>query len=295
MSKVSVIIPAYNAAAFAAGALDSVLAQTWQDFEAIVVDDGSKDDTAKVVQPYLADPRVRYIFQHNRGLAAARNTGAKASTGAYLAFLDADDFLAPTAVATMHQRFEESGAAWSIVSLIKLDGQKKTLRRARVPEGSLLLAILQDDFVTRSPFYRREDFVAIGMYDEEMRIREDWDINIRMIAAGKPFITIDEALYLYSRIQGSITTRNRRRVYSYTERLMRKHHKRLADAGDREVARIYAKNLWDLARRYFYEIGEYREGLRCALQSLRYDLSLKRLFHPFIHHGEVALGRRPQV
>src|ERR1700680_1299064 len=209
MSRVSVIIPAYNAAAFAAGALDSVLAQTWQDFEVIVVDDGSKDDTANVVQPYLADPRIRYIFQQNRGLPGARNAGAKVSTGAYLAFLDADDFLAPTALATVHQRFEESGAAWSIVSLIKVDGQKKILRRAGVPEGSLLLAILQNDFVTRSPFYRRDEFFAIGMYDEEMRMREDWDINIRMIAAAKPFITIEEALYLYSRTEGSITSGNR--------------------------------------------------------------------------------------
>ena len=93
MPRVSVIIPAYNAVATIAGTLDSVLAQTFQDFEIICVDDGSTDGTLPIIKQYGA--RVRLIEQTNSGPAAARNNGARNSSGEYLAFLDADDVWMP--------------------------------------------------------------------------------------------------------------------------------------------------------------------------------------------------------
>jgi glycosyltransferase involved in cell wall biosynthesis len=291
MTLVSVIIPAYNAARFVGDAIESVLRQTISDFEVIVIDDGSTDNTAVAVATYLSDPRVRCISQKNGGLPGARNAGAENSRGEYLAFLDADDCLAPNALELVIQKFEESGAAWLNVGVLKIDGDKRSFRHPITPQGDLLLAILEDDFITRSPFYPRKEFFAIGKYDEEIRMREDWDINIRMIAAGKPFALVDEALYLYARTEGSITTGNRRKLYSYTERLMRKHHKRLADAAPQKFGHIYAANMWDLARRYLYEIRDFREALRCMKESLRYDMNLFRLLHPVIHHIQGALGR----
>lgn len=292
MSVVSVIIPAYNAASFVNGAIDSVLSQSFQNFEIIVVDDGSKDATRQAVEPYLSDPRVHYLYQENRGPSKAKNTGAMVSRGDYLAFLDADDFLAPDALERMLEAFQSTGAQWLNVGVLKLGGENCTVRHPHTPQGDPLLAILDDDFITRSPFYPREDFFSVGMYDEEFPIREDWDINIRMIVAGKRLVTVDQPLYHYSRTEGSLTTGNRRRVYFFTEMLLRKHHKRLADGGNREAARLYAKNLWDLARRYFYEIRDPREGIRCAWQSLRYDSSPARLVHPIIHCLETAMNRR---
>ncbi|CAH1087182.1 glycosyltransferase family 2 protein [Candidatus Nitrotoga sp. 1052] len=88
--RFSVIIPAYNAAATLARALDSVLAQTWPAHEIIVVDDGSSDATAAVVAAY--GDKVRYLYQYNAGVSAARNAGAQAASGDWLAFLDADDW-----------------------------------------------------------------------------------------------------------------------------------------------------------------------------------------------------------
>ena len=291
MSLASVIIPAYNAAKFVGGAIESVLAQTVHDFEIIVVDDGSKDDTVGAVAPYLADSRVRYLLQENRGLPGARNAGAKVSSGEYLAFLDADDFLSPNALEAMMRKFDETGSAWLNVGVLKLEGESKTVRHPRLPEGELLHLILQDDFITRSPFYPRKEFFAIGMYDEEIRMREDWDINIRMISAGRPFVLLDEPLYLYTRTEGSITTSNLHKLFFYTEKLLRKHHKTLADSGNKEVALLYASNMWWLARRYFYEAHDFRESLRCLRESLKYDLNLSRLFHPLIHRIEAILGK----
>jgi glycosyltransferase involved in cell wall biosynthesis len=292
MPPVSVIIPAYNAASFVHGAIDSVLGQTFQDFEIIVVDDGSKDATREAVESYLSDSRVHYLCQENRGLPGARNAGAKVSRGDYLAFLDADDFFAPNALECMLKAFQSTDAQWLNVGVLKLEGENRTVRHPKTPEGDLLLAILDDDFITRSPFYPRQEFFSVGMYDEEIRNREDWDINIRMIAAGKRFVTVDEPLYHYTRTEGSITTGNRRRLYSFTEMLLRKHHKRLADGGNKEAARLYAKNLWDLARRYFYEVRDPREGFRCAWESFRYDPSFSRFVHPLIHLLETARNRR---
>jgi len=292
MISVSVIIPAYNAATHIRGSIDSVLAQTFQGFEIIIVDDGSKDDTAQVVAPYLSDSRVRYLRQENRGLPGARNAGAKAAKGDYFAFLDADDFLASSALEVLCREFQRTGSAWGNVGVLKLEGQNRTVRHPATPAGNRLLAILEYDFVTRCPFFPRDEFFAIGMYDEEIRMREDWDINIRLIEAHKCCVLINEPLYLYSRTEGSITTGNRRRLFSYTEKLMRKHHKRLADAGDDNIARIYARNMWDLARQYFYEIKDIRGGFRCMGESLRYDMNVFRLFHPLVHRIDIALGRR---
>ena len=291
MSFVSVIIPAYNAAPLVSGAIESVLCQTFPDFELIVVDDGSQDATRLTIEPYLTDPRVRYHFQENRGLPGARNAGANLSCGDYLAFLDADDFFAPNALECMLQTFHSSGAQWLNVGVLKLEGEKRTVRHPTTPEGDLQLAILDDDFITRSPFYPREVFFSVGMYDEMIRIREDWDINIRMIQAGKPFVNLDQPLYHYTKTEGSITTANHRRLYSFTEMLMRKHHKKFADNGNKQVARIYAKNMWDLARRYFYEIHDSRESLRCAWESLRYDPSPSRLMHPLLHRLQGGAAR----
>jgi len=95
---VSVVIPAFNAVRFLTGSIPSVLAQTWTDFELIVVDDGSTDATAACVQAF-DDPRIRLVSQTNRGLAGARNGGIREARGTYIAFLDADDLWHPEKLA----------------------------------------------------------------------------------------------------------------------------------------------------------------------------------------------------
>src|ERR671911_2120937 len=94
---VSVVIPCYNQAHFLGEAIESVLAQSYPRFEIIVVDDGSTDDTSKVAARY---PGVRYVYQNNQGVSAARNSGLARSEGEYVVFLDADDRLLPEALET---------------------------------------------------------------------------------------------------------------------------------------------------------------------------------------------------
>jgi glycosyltransferase involved in cell wall biosynthesis len=116
---VSVIIPCYRQGHLLPEALESVLAQTYPAVEAVVVNDGSPDDTDEVVHRYL--PRVRYVRQQNRGLPAARNAGIRASSGQYLLFLDADDLLYPKAV------------EWLVEAASRPDGLSHARPRRRAP------------------------------------------------------------------------------------------------------------------------------------------------------------------
>ena len=284
MPRVSVIIPSFNCADFVAAAVESVLAQSIDDCEVVVVDDGSTDDTQITLQPYLSNPRFRRVYQRNRGLPGARNSGVRLSDSKYVAFLDADDQLRPDALRLMTEKLDEARSAWCLVDIFKRKPGGDEIRRTQIPQGDLYYGILQDDFIRRGMFLRRDAFLFVGMYDEAMKYREDWDLNIRMFAARMPYSYIAEPLYLYTWREGSITTSKRARVLDFTRMLLRKHHKTLADAGDQRVARMYSQLMWGLARNYFYEARDYRSALRCALESLNYDFSMTRLLHPMLHH-----------
>jgi len=282
MPKVSVVIPSYNCASSVCNAVESVFAQTMQDFEIILVDDGSTDDTRAVLGPYFSNPKFRYIHQQNRGAPGARNTGSRASNAEYLAFLDADDLLSPRALELMAGKLDTSHASWCLIDPVRIRLDHTAVRRTTIPQGDLLLGILKDDFVGRCMFFRRTDFIEVGMFDETLRCLEDWDINIRMFEQQKPFAYLDLPVYTYIWRQGSLIT-DQRKMAAHTEQMLRKNHKRLADGGDREVAKIYAQAMWDLARRYWYGVRDYKRALACVGESLAYDFSLTRLLHPLIH------------
>lgn len=96
MPKVSVIIPTYNRADYVRESIESVLAQTYTDYEIIIVDDGSMDDTREVLKPWIDDGTIRYVYQENQGESAARNNGIRMAQGRYISFLDSDDLFLPT-------------------------------------------------------------------------------------------------------------------------------------------------------------------------------------------------------
>lgn len=112
MPRVSVVMPSYNCAQYLAEAVDSALAQTYRDFEIVVVDDGSKDNTEEVARRYGS--KIQYIKQENRGLPGARNTGIRASSGEYIALLDADDSWFPEKLARQIPSLPIRRSAWFI-------------------------------------------------------------------------------------------------------------------------------------------------------------------------------------
>src|SRR4030095_15829456 len=160
---VSVIITSYNQAGFLSDAIESVLTQTYAQFETVVVDDGSADNALEVVARY---PAVRYIRQDNQGLSAARNTGLRQSNGAYLVFLDADDRLLPIALETgvdCLQAHPECGFVSGHYSLIRSDGSPQP-HPVYSAGRDHYHALLRTNYIGMhaTVMYRRDIFESIG-------------------------------------------------------------------------------------------------------------------------------------
>jgi glycosyltransferase involved in cell wall biosynthesis len=203
MPDISVIITCYNYAHYLKGCLDSVLAQTFQDFEVIVVNDGSTDNTDDVISPYLNNSRIRYIKQLNAGQANAKNTGIMNAKGKFIAFLDADDMWTETKLEKQFSQFSDPhvGVVYSTVQYIDEQGvgipslgdPTYLIPRA----GKVTEFLFFDNFIPfSSSVVRRECFDRAGVFDESLKMGIDWDLWLR-ISVNYLFNFVDEPLLLY--------------------------------------------------------------------------------------------------
>ncbi|MUL38748.1 glycosyltransferase family 2 protein [Gloeocapsopsis dulcis] len=208
MSKVTIIIPAYNAMPYLQTTLASVFKQTFQDFEIIVVNDGSLDETEKYVSS-LADPRLKLINQVNQGVASARNTGITHAQGEYLAFLDADDLWEPTKLETqvccLEERFE-IGLVYTWTALANQDGKSTGRLVTSHAEGEVWQQLIKFNFIGcgSTPLIRKSCFKTVGLFDSELSPAEDWDMWLK-IAANYPFAVIKEPLVRYRSNSNSLS------------------------------------------------------------------------------------------
>ncbi len=196
---ISVIIPAYNQGHFLEAAVGSVLAQTYPSLEALIIDDGSKDNTAEVARTFK-DPRVRYIYQDNRGLSAARNTGIRHATGEYFSYLDSDDEFLADKLALLLEAFERQsnlGLAAGQAIPIDEDGcQVGKIFDTGLPENPAEL-LLGNPLHVGSILVSRSWQEKAGFFDESLRSYEDWDMWLRLARAGCPMKSIARPVSLY--------------------------------------------------------------------------------------------------
>ena len=278
MQKVSVIVPTYNCALYISQAIESGLKQTHKNVEIIVVDDGSTDDTCQIIRVYEQKGLIKYIYQENKGLPGARNTGILKAKGEFIVFLDADDELNKNMISKCLETVQRENTDWCIIDILRIEnaksGLKEEIRRSNIPNKEIKKKILEEDFIRSAPFFKKDTLFEASLYDENMRNREDWDINIRMIMAGKRFSYVPEALYIYKIRTNSITKSKNRKLFDYTLQLLRKHHKKIADAGDSEVAKIYATHLWRLGKTYLTDVHDLKSSVACITESMRYDFSI---------------------
>ena len=200
MPKVSVVIPAYNAMPFLSKTLDSVLGQTFSDFEVLVINDGSTDGTGAWVSA-LADRRVTLINQENQGCAIARNTGVFVSNGDYIAFLDADDIWESTKLEKQVRILETRPNVGLVNTWIShIDGEGVSLEKLGTPdsEGYVWESVIEENPIMcgSTPMVRRECFESVGLFDQSLRSAEDWDMWIR-IAKKYEFAVVKEPLVRY--------------------------------------------------------------------------------------------------
>ena len=184
LPTVSVIIATYNYGHYLAGALDSVLAQTFTDWEAIVVDDGSTDPTPEVVRPYLQDFRVRYHRTDHLGQPAAKNAGIRLARAPLIAFLDADDAWLPKKLASQVELFRrdpELGVGYARRLLMDEDGRLLPTAPCELYRGNVLPRIFKDNFVCfSSSMVRRAVLDDVGLFDERIPLAIDYDLWLRV-------------------------------------------------------------------------------------------------------------------
>lgn len=200
MPKVSVVIPAYNAMTYLPDTLNSVLQQTFSDFEVLIIDDGSTDYIQAWVAQNITDSRVKLIAQANQGLSAARNTGIANAQGEYIAFLDADDLWEPTKLEVQVHYLDNNsavGLVYNWIGVIDAEGKPTGRVWGGNIEGNVLEEILQRNIIDcPSVLVRRKCFDELGVFDTMLRSVEDWDMWIR-IATRYPFAVTKEPLVYY--------------------------------------------------------------------------------------------------
>ena len=291
---VSVIIPTYNRAHLIGRAIRSVLEQTYRDFELIVVDDASTDNTEEVVKSFN-DGRLRYIrLGENTGTSSVpRNTGIKAAGGEYVALLDSDDEWFPEKLEKQINKFKSVSSDVGVIScgsvcIIEQTGEKLfdfiPVRRGDVFKYMVEETVLGDT----TPLVRKECFDKVGGYDTEFSSAQSWDMWIRVSQYYK-FDFVPEILHK-ANIHGSQNTASLERTIQGLDRIIRKYQsylsKKTLSTRFRHLGTLccYQGN-FKKASRYFKEsirknprnIQVYILLLLCNLAPRLYQARLKRL------------------
>ncbi len=261
---VSIVIPVYNRADMIHRALASALAQSFTDFEILLVDDGSTDGTLSVLRSYT-DPRIRIIeLAVNGGAACARNVGIRAARGEMVAFLDSDDEWLPTKLAEQVAAFENAPAGMDIsctdLYLHLLDDGKIVEKRHTVPTDWSEAMMAGCDLSPGSTLLARSTaFDRIGLLDETMRRFEDWDWLVRYTQQGGTIHLVPKILVRVYNRRGRLG----RQVEESTRLFLTKHGATLGRLHPVVRQRVIA-DIW------FQVVGTYwREGLRAhAMRTL---------------------------
>jgi glycosyltransferase involved in cell wall biosynthesis len=293
MPKVSVTIPVFNASQFISQAIESVLNQTYSDYELIVVDDGSTDDTASIVMKY--GERLRYIYQKNQGLSSARNTGIEKAEGEYLAFLDADDYWDKEKlkhqVAVLNNS-PDTGVVYTALRVVDKDGHLIEARRC-LAKGHIFSNLLTENCVVgscSSSLIRRKCFEKVGTFDETLSASEDWDLWLR-IASHYSFDFVDLPLTFYRLHAGNMhkdLALMERNVFQVLDKFLKR------EALNPEVVRrrgeILAQHSLDFALNYFIE-RDFKNARRCLFSAWKWDKKRIDLFYLSLFF-KTLLGKR---
>jgi glycosyltransferase involved in cell wall biosynthesis len=195
LPRVSVIIPTHNRKAFVQEAVDSVLAQTYEDFELIVVDDGSTDGTGKVLKRY--ENRLLYLYQANQGVSAARNNGLALAQGEFIAFLDSDDLWLPKKLAiqvAFMDQHPQAQICYTDELWIRRGKRVNPKKRHAKCSGEIYHHCLPLCIISpSSALMRRGLFAQVGTFDPGLPVCEDYDLWLR-VAARFPVFFIPQRL-----------------------------------------------------------------------------------------------------
>jgi glycosyltransferase involved in cell wall biosynthesis len=276
MPLVTAAIPTYNRARFLPGALESVFAQTFTDYEVVVVDDGSTDDTSEVVAPYL--DRIRYLRQENAGRSAARNACIRAAAGRYVSFLDSDDRWLPGKLERHVPLLEARPSVGMVHGHVDvIDDDDRPLPAATDFHHRLWSAAhragasyagyaLECRCFSTATTFRAEVFDRVGLYDESLAL-DDYELYLR-VALDYEIVFLEESVAEY-RYHGE--NMDSRQLTLGQIQGAEKHLRLLEERGDVAERDRARRNLHAMLARSYNVLGDQSAARRHALRALRPD------------------------
>lgn len=274
---VSIVIATYNRAHLLPATLDSILGQTFKDFEIILVDDGSTDNTPEVMAPYAA--HVRYIHQKNRGPSAARNLGVSKATGGWIAFQDSDDLCAPAHLQTLYGYAKNRPGCGMVFANGAYLGSREHNRNTIIPASKsrelakrgIRIEDIFDKSIVRlqAALISKAAYDAVGGHDESLRICMDLDLSFRLLMKY-PIAYIDEVVFLYRKHEGNIGRNEELRLTEnirVIEKLLQNYPAAKSTLGAKKIARRLAYRYYRLAkgRRKRSRLPEARQSMGQAI------------------------------
>jgi len=203
--KVSVYIPAYNAALYIKEAVDSALNQSYSDLEICIVDDGSTDNTLQILMDnYQENPKVSWIRQKHGGIGKASNLAVRMCKGMYIGQLDADDFLEPDAVATMVDYLDNHDVACVYGRYTKIDNEGKVIEESPKTPAFSREKIMQSMIVSAFRMFRKRDWMRSEGFDESLSSAVDYDMFMKLSEIGH-IHPIDKIMYTYRRHDNNVS------------------------------------------------------------------------------------------
>jgi glycosyltransferase involved in cell wall biosynthesis len=264
---VSVVIPTYNREQLIGRSIKSVLSQTYQDFEIIVVDDASTDNTKEVINSFN-DDRIRYVrHKQNRGEATARNTGIKVARGEYIASQDSDDVWFPQKLAKQIELLQNTspkvGVAYT--GFWKIENNEKTyipFSWVNQKEGDIHRELLKGNFIgSPATLIKKECFKKVGMFDERLFHLVDWEMWLR-VSKYYHFKFIDEPLLVAHYDSDNVST-NQNEFIKSQELILKKHFEDFSK--DKELLVTYYIYIGDL----LISKGDVRKGRSYLTKALK--------------------------
>ncbi len=282
----SIIIPTYNRAHMLPKAIDSVLAQSFQGFEIIVVDDGSTDDTEEVIKPYLSDVRINLILKANGGVSAARNLGASRAQGSYLVFLDSDDLFKREYLNEVSKQIDQNPDVVFVSVEFRMNNVFEKSISAKKPYGK---SSSQGLFLAGSFVIRSKLFLEIGGYDNLMAYGENMELSFRLASRQISKRFIDEPLVIINRYSNSRTSSSPINQINSTQYVLEKH--KVFFAENRRVERLLVQvigvsylriNKFSEARKYLlkaYSINPIHLGTFLRLVIAYFPVLSKKIYY----------------
>ena len=269
---VSIIVPCFKQAHFLDEALQSVLNQTFTNWECIIVNDGSPDNTEEVARKWCEkDHRFKYNFQKNGGLSSARNAGIKMSAGKYILPLDSDDIIDTNFLDKLVPHLEADETIAIVTSYSKFfSGTTSNVIHELKPKGDSYRSLLFENNLIATSLYRKKCWDEVGGYDENMKKGfEDWEFWIAITKSGWKYKVVEEFLFYYRKSKQSmlIDTLENHRITNL-KYVVEKH------------SELYTKHHDATVKYLFFLINIYRSNTLKSKNSLEYKIA-KVIAKPF--------------